>query len=291
MDGRTLMEIMQSPNFAMWGPAEQAFNTTQEKAKADLATTLGLEQRNQEMHPLEKESKRQAARMSGGQADIYADTLARKIPVEDERKAALQKSIAGMDDTSRAQMKAQVVRNMQLAAMMEKNGGMLPQGFNLSPEEMQIFQPKNLKNIIAHGQAFLEMDPDWLAERKKAEEARRLEGIKAQGRVELKTTPTAPKGGPSMAPPKMSLDQQMNYYNALALNEPDEAKKKLYQNEADRIELMIYRKAMAGREAGRVGSPDLSDPKFNIPTVPPVDLKPTPRDGGGLPSGVTKSGW
>jgi len=180
---------------------------------------------------------------------------------------------------------------MQLAAMMEKNGGMLPQGFNLSPEEMQIFQPKNLKNIIAHGQAFLEMDPDWLAERKKAEEARRLEGIKAQGRVELKTTPTAPKGGPSMAPPKMSLDQQMNYYNALALNEPDEAKKKLYQNEADRIELMIYRKAMAGREAGRVGSPDLSDPKFNIPTVPPVDLKPTPRDGGGLPSGVTKSGW
>ena len=198
MDGRTLMEIMQSPNFAMWGPAEQAFNTTQEKAKADLATTLGLEQRNQEMHPLEKESKRQAARMSGGQADLYADTLARKIPVEDERKAALQKAIAGMDDTSRAQMKAQVVRNMQLAAMMEKNGGMLPQGFNLSPEEMQIFQPKNLKNIIAHGKAFMEMDPEWIAQRQKAKEAEKLAGINAQGRIDLKGTPSA--GGNTKPP-------------------------------------------------------------------------------------------
>ena len=198
MDARSLQELWQGPSPFLAQMGKSAFDLAQQKQQADLATTLGLEQRNQAMHPLEMESKRQAARMSGGQADIYADTLARKIPVEDERKAALQKSIAGMDDTSRAQMKAQVVRNMQLAAMMEKNGGQLPQGFNLSPEEMQIFTPKNLKNIIAHGQAFLEMDPDWLAERKKAEEARRLEGIKAQGRVELKTTPGA--GGNTKPP-------------------------------------------------------------------------------------------
>ena len=291
MDGRTLMDIMQSPNFSMWGPAEEAFKLNQQKEQANLATTLGMEQRNQAIHPLEMEQKRQAARMSGGQADIYADTLARKIPAEEERKAALQASIAKMDDTTRAQMKAQVVRNMQLAAMMEKNGGQLPQGFNLSPEEMQIFTPKNLKNIIAHGQAFLEMDPEEISKRQRAAEAERLAKIRGQVQMDVKATPTAPKSGPTMAPPKMNLDQQMNYYNALALNEKDEAKKKLYQAEADRIELMIYRKAMAGGEARRVGSPDLSDPKFNIPTVPPVDLKPTPRDGSGLPAGVTKSGW
>ena len=291
MDARSLQELWQGPSPFLAQMGKGAFDLAQQKQEADLATTLGLEQRNQAMHPAELAGKQAVTRLNNSTAAMNEDGLRRRIPAEDERKAALQASIAKMDDTSRAQMKAQVVRNMQLAAMMEKNGGQLPQGFNLSPEEMQIFTPKNLKNIIAHGQAFLEMDPDWLAERKKAEEARRLEGIKAQGRVELKTTPTAPKGGPSMAPPKMSLDQQMNYYNSLALNEPDKAKKKLYQNEADRIELMIYRKAMAGREAGRVGSPDLSDPKFNIPTVPPVDLKPTPRDGGGLPSGVTKSGW
>ena len=191
MDARSLQELWQGPSPFLAQMGKQAFDLAQEKNQADLATTLGLEQRNQAMHPLEMEQKRQAARMSGGQADIYADTLARKIPAEEERKAALQASIAKMDDTSRAQMKAQVVRNMQLAAMMEKNGGQLPQGFNLSPEEMQIFQPKNLKNIIAHGQAFLEMDPEWIAQRQKAKEAQALENTRAVNRLELKTTPGA----------------------------------------------------------------------------------------------------
>lgn len=198
MDGRTLMEIMQSPNFAMWGPAEQAFNTTQEKAKADLATTLGLEQRNQAMHPLEMAGKDAVTRLNNSTAAMNEDVLRRRIPAEDERKAALQASIAKMDDTSRAQMKAQVVRNMQLAAMMEKNGGMLPQGFNLSPEEMQIFQPKNLKNIIAHGQAFLEMDPEEISKRRRAAEAEKLAKIRGQVQMDVKGTPSA--GGNTKPP-------------------------------------------------------------------------------------------
>lgn len=254
MDGRTLMEIMQSPNFAMWGPAEQAFNTTQEKAKADLATTLGLEQRNQAMHPLEMEKARQAARMTGGQADIYADQLARKIPAEDERKAALQASIAKMDDVSRAQMKAQVVRNMQLAAMMEKNGGQLPQGFNLSPEELQIFTPKNLKNIIAHGQAFLEMDPEEISKRQRAAEAQRLEQIKNQGRIEVKGTPSAGGGGtPKQAKSPREL---MTEYTLLANRaEPGSAEQKKFIALADaewqKVQQEIILKALAG-QGGKV---------------------------------------
>ena len=205
MDARSLQELWQGPSPFLAQMGKGAFDLAQEKQQADLATTLGLEQRNQAMHPLEMESKRQAARMSGGQADIYADTLARKIPAEDERKAALQASIAKMDDTSRAQMKAQVVRNMQLAAMMEKNGGQLPQGFNLSPEEMQIFTPKNLKNIIAHGQAFLEMDPEEISKRQRAAEAERLAKIRGQVQMDVKGTPSAGGGGsvqPSVELPK-----------------------------------------------------------------------------------------
>lgn len=194
MDGQTLQQLFAGSNPFLAQMGEKAFNLDQEKRQADLATTLGMEQRNQAMHPLEMESKRQAARMTGGQADIYADQLARKIPAEEERKAALQASIAKMDSTSRAQMKEQVVRNMQLAAMMEKNGGQLPQGFNLSPEEMQIFTPKNLKNIIAHGQAFMEMDPEWLSARKKAQEAERLAQVRGQVQMDVKGTPSAGGG-------------------------------------------------------------------------------------------------
>ena len=99
--------------------------------------------------------------------------------------------------------------------------------------------------------------------------------------VWAKETETSP-GTETILTPRMSL---------MPLNEKDEAKKKLYQAEADRIELMIYRKATASRDAGRVGDPDLSKMGSNIPTVPPIDWKPTPREGSGLPSGVTTSGW
>jgi len=169
-----------------------------QKQEADLATTLGLEQRNQAMHPAELAGKQAVTRLNNSTAAMNEDVLSRRIPAEDERKAALQASIAKMDDTSRAQMKAQVVRNMQLAAMMEKNGGMLPQGFNLSPEEMQIFQPKNLKNIIAHGQAFLEMDPEEISKRWAAAAAEKLAKIRGQGQMDVKGTPSA--GGNTKPP-------------------------------------------------------------------------------------------
>jgi len=284
MDGRTLMDIMQSPNFAMWGPAEQAFNTTQEKAKADLATTLGLEQRNQEMHPLEKESKRQAARMSGGQADIYADTLARKIPAEDERKAALQASIAKMDDTSRAQMKAQVVRNMQLAAMMKKNKGQLPEGFSLSPEEAPYFTPDKLDAHIAHGQAFLEMDPEEISKRQRAAEALKLEGVKAQGRVDLKATPAPGKGDiPATVP--------QTYGEVLAaMSKLKEARQKLaYLKSAlggmsKELQMQLIPtytaiKAQADAEANArlAGQVDIAaSTKGKVPVTPPVNLGDAP---------------
>ena len=288
MDGRTLMEIMQSPNFSMWGPAEQAFKTGQQKQQADLATTLGLEQRNQAMHPLEMEKARQAARMSGGQADIYADQLARKIPAEDERKAALQKAIAGMDDTSRAQMKAQVVRNMQLAAMMEKNGGQLPQGFNLSPEEMQIFQPKNLKSIIAHGQAFMEMDPEWLAARKKAQEAQALENTRASNRVELKTTPSPGKDTPSVELPKTygevvaamakykRASEKIAYLKSVLPGLPEQLQLALLPSYA-----ALKKQADAEANARLAGEVDVAGAtKGKVPVNPAVDL-------GDAPSAVT----
>lgn len=286
MDGRTLMDIMQSPNFAMWGPAENAFKLDQQKKQADLATTLGLEQRNQAMHPLEMESKRQAARMSGGQADIYADQLARKIPAEDERKAALQASIAKMDDTARAQMKAQVVRNMQLANMMEKNGGVLPQGFNLSPEEMQIFTPKNLKNIIAHGQAFMEMDPEWVAQRQKAKEAQALENTRAANRMELKTTPSAGGGGntPSVELPKTygevvaamakykKASERIAYLKAVLPALPQELQVALQPSYA-----ALKKQADAEINARMAGEVDIAGAtKGKVPVNPAVDLGDAP---------------
>lgn len=249
MDGQTLQQLFAGSNPFLAQMGEKAFNLDQEKRQADLATTLGMEQRNQAMHPLEMESKRQAARMSGGQADIYADQLARKIPVEEERKAALQASIAKMDSTSRAQMKEQVVRNMQLAAMMEKNGWQLPQGFSLSPEEMQIFTPKNLKNIIAHGQAFMEMDPDWIAQRKKAQEAERLAQVRGQVQMDVKGTPSAGGGGGATKPSKNPQELMTEYTRLANAAKPGSEEQKHYLAlagaEWQKLQLLAILKAQA----------------------------------------------
>lgn len=202
MDGQTLQQLFSGTNPFLAQMGERAFNLDQQKRQADLASIMGQEQRAQQMLPFEMEQKRQAARMSGGQADIYKRQLDTAVPVEDERKANMQKMLAQMDDTSRAQMKAKVIHSMQLAAAMKNNGGMLPQGFNLSPEEMQIYTPKNLDAIIKHGQTFLEFDPEEISKRQRAAEAERLARVRGQMAMDVKSTPTPGKGTTSTELPQ-----------------------------------------------------------------------------------------
>ena len=252
-----------------------------QKQEADLATTLGLEQRNQAMHPAELAGKQAVTRLNNSTAAMNEDGLRRRIPAEDERKAALQASIAKMDDTSRAQMKAQVVRNMQLAAMMEKNGGMLPQGFNLSPEEMQIFQPKNLKNIIAHGQAFLEMDPEEISKRQRAAEAERLAKIRGQVQMDVKGTPSAGGGGGSAPKPAKNPQELMTEYTRLAnAAKPGSEEQKHYlalaEAEWQKLQLLAILKAQApqGGQVDRVAT--ANDPAGEVVGRPMPAASPMP---------------
>ena len=252
-----------------------------QKQEADLATTLGLEQRNQAMHPAELAGKQAVTRLNNSTAAMNEDGLRRRIPAEDERKAALQASIAKMDDTSRAQMKAQVVRNMQLAAMMEKNGGMLPQGFNLSPEEMQIFTPKNLKNIIAHGQAFLEMDPEEISKRQRAAEAEKLAKIRGQVQMDVKGTPSAGGGGGSAPKPAKNPQELMTEYTRLAnAAKPGSEEQKHYLAlagaEWQKLQLLAILKAQApqGGQVDRVAT--ANDPADGVVGRPMPATSPMP---------------
>ncbi len=285
MDGQTLQQLFSGSNPFLAQMGEKAFNLDQQKRQADLASIMGQEQRAQQMLPLEMEQKRQAARMSGGQADLYADQIASKPPAEDRRKAAMQEMLAKMDETTKAQFKAQVTRNMQIAAMAKANKGALPPGLQLSPEEMQMFDPKNLDAIIQHGKTFLEFDPEEIAKRQRASEQMRLEQERQKGRIDLKNTPTAGSGGAKTTDPglaKMNLEQQYGYWNNLAARETDEAKKAQYQAEADRIELVILRKVVNAATANKAGNVDpvatANNPEGNIVARPPANPQPTPRN-------------
>jgi hypothetical protein len=281
MDGRTLMEIMQSPNFSMWAPAEQAFNTAQERSKADLATTLGMEQRNKAMHPLEMRSKEASAKLNESTANLNQYALDTKLPREEALKLNMQKFFKESDEMTQEQTRMKVQRMMQIAQMAKSNGGALPPGIQLSPEEIQQYSPANLDKLIKYGETFFASDPKEIASRQRAAEALKLAQTRTEGQIAVKGTPTPGKGGggkttdPGLA--KMNLEQQYGYYNNLAVREPDPEKKKQYQAEADRIELMIYRKQIEAAAARRAGDPNLADPRFDIPVNPNPSPTPTPR--------------
>ena len=261
-----------------------------QKQEADLATTLGLEQRNQAMHPVELAGKQAVTRLNNSTAAMNEDVLRRKIPVEDERKAALQASIAKMDDTSRAQMKAQVVRNMQLAAMMKKNKGQLPEGFSLSPEEAPYFTPDKLDAHIAHGQAFLEMDPEWIAQRQKAKEAEKLAGINAQGRIDLKATPSAGGGGSTPKPPKSPRELLALYTYMANQAVPDSPEQKQLLAMAEAEWQKIQMEAILKAQAGGGGNIDpVATAEAGVPTArPQATPQPMPKAGGAW---TPPNGW
>jgi hypothetical protein len=78
----------------------------------------------------------------------------------------------------------------------------------------------------------------------------------------------------------MSAEQAMTHYRRLANEATDPQQKALYEAEADRNELIMYRKAQEAALARGVGKPDLAQlPGGNIPTVQPRPLIPTPRPG------------
>ena len=195
MDGQTLQQLFSGSNPFLAQMGEKAFNLDQQKRQADLASIMGQEQRAQQMLPLEMAAKETTNRLNASTAGLNEYSLKSKPDAETAKKTAMQEMLAKMDETNKAQFKAQVTRNMQIAAMAKANKGMLPEGLQLSPEEVKIFDPKNLDAIIKHGQTFLEFDPEEISKRQRAAEALKLAQTRIDGQIAVKETPTPGKGG------------------------------------------------------------------------------------------------
>ncbi len=284
MDGRTLMEIMQSPNFSMWAPAEQAFNTTQEKAKADLATTLGLEQRNQAMHPLEMEGKRAVTNLNRSTTAMNQYALDTKLPKEQQLQLNMKKFFKETDEATTEQTRMQVQRMMQIAQMAKSNGGALPPGIQLSPEEIQQYSPNNLDKLIKYGETFFASDPKEIAARQRAAEALKLAQTRTDGQIAVKETPTPGKGDTPATVPQ-------TYGEVLAaMSKLKEARQKLaYLKSAlggmsKELQMQLIPtytaiKAQADAEANArlAGQVDIAaTTKGKVPVTPPVNLGDAP---------------
>ncbi len=91
---------------------------------------------------------------------------------------------------------------------------------------------------------------------------------------------------------KMNYEQQVAYYTELERNATTPEEKKLFRELADQAEVRKLRLALLRAQAAKGGSPDLSDPKLNIPTIPMPEASPTPRGGQPAPGPVQlPGGW
>jgi hypothetical protein len=284
MDGQTLQQLFAGSNPFLAQMGEKAFNLDQQKRQADLATTLGLEQRNQAMHPLQMQNTQAVTRLNNSTAATNEDNLKAQLPAEKRLQLKMSQFFKESDELTQEQTRMQVQRMMQIAQMAKSNGGALPPGIQLSPEEIQQYAPGNLDKLIKYGETFFASDPKEIAARQRAAEALKLEEKRAQGRIDLKSI--APPGGGKNTDPglaKMNLEQQYGYWNNMAARETDAEKKAQYQAEADRIELMIYRKRSEAEAARKAGNVDpvatANNPGGDVVARPPANPLPTPRNG------------
>jgi len=286
MDGQTLQQLFAGSNPFLAQMGEQAFNQTQEKEKANLASIMGQEQRAQAMHPLEMQARQTNNRLNASTAGLNEYSLNSKPDAETARKSAMQKMLGEMDDTTRSQFKSQVTRNMQIAAMAKANGGALPPGIQLSPDEIKMFSPANLDKIIKHGETFLQYDPEEIGKRQRAAEQRQLEELRAQGRIDLKSlaAPGKGSGGPTGVPQSYAeilagmaklkkASERLAYLKSVLPAVPDELAQALrpaYDGLRAQAEAELN-----SRTAGQVDIAATTNGK--VPVTPPVSLGDAPN--------------
>lgn len=174
MDGRTLMEIMQSPNFSMWGPSEQAFNLGQKKSEADLQTALGNEQRAKALHPLDVQTKQASIRQSDAAAG-YNNALSGKlqdelkvleqIPIDERVRSHVAKMKADLSGNQLVQTDAEMTQLLGAASAAAKNGGQLPLGYTLqNPQHANYFKsPKGSQLAMQIARSYFDNKPTELA--------------------------------------------------------------------------------------------------------------------------------
>lgn len=289
-----LSSLFDSGNFGLLDRGLQAQSLDQEKRKADLATVLGQEQRNQAMHPWDVEAKQAVTGLNKSTTALNQYSLDTKLPVAQALDMNMQKFFKESDDLTRERTKANVIRYMQIASAAKKNGGQLPPGISVSPQEMQYFAPAHLDKLIQFGQTFLENDPTEIAARQRAREAQELAKLRTDGQIAVKTTPGA---GGSKAPagprvPKSTRELLAHYTYLANQAEPDSPEQKQYLAMAEAEWNKIQMEAILRAQAPNAGKVDAAatanNPTGSVVARPPATPQPMPRAGG---TWTPPNGW
>lgn len=181
MDGQTLQQLFSGSNPFLAQMGEQAFKLDQTKKQADLATTLGMERRANEMQPYDIQVKQSNIRQNDAAAG-YNNSLSAKIndelkvlagvPMDERITAHVAKMKAGLAEDKLKAADSEMSQLLTAAAAAQANGGTLPLGYTLqNPQHAEYFKtPQGSEQAMKFAKAYFMNQP---AELKAAENDRR----------------------------------------------------------------------------------------------------------------------
>ena len=296
MDGRTLNEIMSGGNWSLVGPAQQAFNLTQQRSLQDLVNSQGQEQRAQsqeqrlqQMHPVEMSSKQSYANQAQAQADTMQEHLKvlQGVPLDQRIAVGVAENKKKLSDIDRQRLDGEMSDLSKLAAAAVQNGGTLPLGMNVSnPEHAKLFgNPQGAALAAQIAKAYWMSTPEELG--KAANDERDSKRAIELARIMAQSRENAAAGKGKDTPP--TTDTPSIARNLLKLKKASEklAQLKVYwpmMSEEQRAEWVPVAEDLLtqANEEARVSTAGKVDPnaatKGRVPTTPGVNL--------GAPSGA-----
>ena len=292
MDARSLQELWQGPSPFLAQMGKGAFDLTQQKQQADLASVLGVEQRAAQSHPLEQLVKQANIRQSDAAA-AYSTSMKNKldddlailkqIPVEDRVNAHITKMKGELSESQLKQTDAEMETLLGAAAAAAKNRGTLPLGYTLqNPKHAEYFktpQGSALAMQIAKSY-FMQKPKEMYAASNDARSAAsdaNVAGINARAASESLKARQA-----RLKPPKNNLEA-VYYYQELARNPENEAEGAKYtelsQNAQKAYEAELIQKAILAAQQRLAGGVDMEQMGDNQ-----IPVNPLPGGGTGRSS-------
>jgi hypothetical protein len=290
MDGRTLNEIMSGGNWSLVGPAQQAFNLTQQKSLQDLVNSQGQEQRAQsqeqrlqQMHPVEMDSKQAYANQAKAQTATMQDHLSvlQGIPLDQRIATGVAENKKKLSDIDRQRLDGEMSDLSKLAAAAVQNGGTLPLGMNVSnPEHAKLFgSPQGAALAAQIAKAYWMSTPEELGkaanDERDSKRAIELAKIMAQSRV-ASAGMRGSTGNKSPADPK-TFDAAIVQRMRMLATEKDDTTRQQLMDEIQYFETAKLRAIQAKGEAAQTGKPALGE--LGIATNPAASTAPTPIPG------------
>ncbi len=292
MDARSLQELWQGPSPFLAQMGKGAFDLTQQKQQADLASVLGVEQRAAQSYPLEQLVKQANIRQSDAAA-AYSTSMKNKldddlailkqIPVEDRVNAHITKMKSELSESQLKQTDAEMETLLGAAAAAAKNRGTLPLGYTLqNPKHAEYFKtPQGSALAMQIAKSYFMQKPKEMYaasnDQRQAASAANVAGINARVASErLKATQARLK------PPKNNLEA-VYYYQELARNSEDQAEVAKYtelsQNAQKAYEAELIQKAILAAQQRLAGGVDMGQMTDNQ-----VPVNPLPGGGTGRSS-------